>query len=139
MNVLIVDDSKFFRDMYKALLTPFGATCSEAGTGVEAIHLFEQALLQDNKFHLILMDISMPEMDGQQALETIRSVERRGGKQTATDPDSAIVIMLTAHDDPQQLKLAYAQGGCNGYIVKSEETDDALLAKLKKFNLLPAA
>lgn len=66
-KILIVDDEKFMRLTMKRLLEMGGhEVVGEAGNGIEAIHLY-------SKFQpdVVTMDITMPEMDGIEAVEKI--------------------------------------------------------------------
>lgn len=80
-NIIICDDAAFMRMMLKDIVTKGGYTVvGEAANGKEAIVAYEK-----EKPDVLLMDITMPEMDGITALKEIRK----------KDPD-AIVIMLSA-------------------------------------------
>ena len=133
MKVLIADDSSVVRTLYKRLLEPYGARFVEVSNGVDAVAAFEHAFCVEN-FDLILMDLRMPEMDGQQAIEQIRMIEQKH-----IGPLHAIkytcAIMLTTIEDPVCLIAAFKEGKCNGYILKSEDPSE-LLNRLKKFNLI---
>lgn len=64
MKILIVDDGEHNQIMLKAILMPYGE-CIIAADGLEAVELFEHSLLNGTPFDLVLMDIMMPNMDGQ--------------------------------------------------------------------------
>jgi two-component system chemotaxis response regulator CheY len=68
-NILIVDDAAFMRMMIKDILTKNGYNVAgEAENGLKAIEKFNE--LQPD---LVLMDITMPEMDGIAALKQIKA------------------------------------------------------------------
>ena len=68
-NILIVDDAAFMRMMIKDILSKNGYTvAAEAENGKVAVDKYNEA-----KPDLVLMDITMPEMDGIQAIEAIQS------------------------------------------------------------------
>ncbi|MBQ1843930.1 MAG: response regulator, partial [Lachnospiraceae bacterium] len=68
-NILICDDAAFMRMMIKDILTKNGYNVvGEAENGVKAIEMYKET-----KPDLVLMDITMPEMDGIGALKGIRS------------------------------------------------------------------
>ena len=80
-NILICDDAAFMRMMIKDILTKNGYTVvGEAENGAKAVEKYAEL-----KPDLVLMDITMPEMDGIQALKKIKEA----------DP-SATVIMCSA-------------------------------------------
>ena len=72
-SILICDDAAFMRMMIKDILTKNGYTVAgEAENGVKAIEKY-------NEVHpdLVLMDITMPEMDGIQALKKIKEADAK--------------------------------------------------------------
>ena len=102
--MLIVDDHPLTRDALHGLLESNGfEVVGEAASGAEAIALAGE-LLPD----LILLDLTMPDMDGVAALPRLR--ER---------VPSAEVVVLTASEDDGSL-LAAIRAGAAGYLLKSE-------------------
>ena len=80
-NILVCDDAAFMRMMIKDILTKNGYNVAgEAENGAKAVEKYNEL-----KPDLVLMDITMPEMDGIQALKKIK----------AGDP-GAMVIMCSA-------------------------------------------
>ena len=71
------------------------ADCSVAATGQEAFDLYQKATKTKTPFDFILLDVTMPEMDGFQVLKAIRSHEE---KAKDCEQDS-LVIMITAYRD----------------------------------------
>lgn len=102
-RVLTVDDSKVVRTMVTKALKPFNCEIVEAANGQEGVEAARRT-----KPDLILLDVTMPVMDGRQALAAIRA-------------DPAIraipVIMLTA-ESGKDLVLEIVKLGVKGYIVK---------------------
>ncbi|HJV42222.1 ATP-binding protein [Caulobacter sp.] len=76
-RVLVVDDNTANRHLVRAILTPFGATLTEATDGDEAV-----AAAETGVFDIILMDLRMPRMDGRTAAAQIRE----GGGSNARKP-----------------------------------------------------
>ena len=131
MNILIVDDELPNLKLLRDLLKSFGH-CDMAYNGREAVDLFDEGLTDGNPYDLILLDIMMPEMDGQMALIEIRHLERESGMPSAK---KVVVIMMTALNTPKDIFEAYYQGKCNGYIVKPV-TKDVLLKTLEDNKLI---
>ena len=103
-RVLIVDDHPLTRDALAALLTQQGFdVVGEAEDGAEAIAAAES--LQPD---IVLLDLTMPGMDGLTALPRIR--ERAPGSE---------VVVLTASDIEENL-LAAIRAGASGYLLKTE-------------------
>ena len=101
-RVLIVDDAAFMRMMLKNILTKAGfEVAGEAANGNEAIERYKD-LLPD----LVTMDITMPEMDGLQALKSIKTIDPK-----------AKVIMASAMGQ-QSMVIEAIQSGAVDFIVK---------------------
>lgn len=104
-NILIVDDSAYLRLKLKKILTGAGHTVAgEAGTGLGAISQYA-ALKPD----IVTMDITMPDMNGIEALQGI----------VKADP-GAKVIMVTALSQSDKVFEALKAGAIN-YITKPFE------------------
>jgi two-component system chemotaxis response regulator CheY len=111
-KVLIVDDAAFMRMMIKNILTKNGfEVVGEASNGAEAVELYKKL-----KPDLVTMDITMPEMDGIEALKKIKEI----------DPN-AKVIMVSAMGQ-QQLVIEAIQAGAKDFIVKPFQPDRLLEA-----------
>ena len=68
-RILVAEDNPFNRKMAEMMLTRSGFEVELAGTGQEAV---DKYTADPDRFHFILMDIQMPEMDGVAATRTIR-------------------------------------------------------------------
>ncbi|MFC0557753.1 response regulator [Halalkalibacter alkalisediminis] len=111
-SVLIVDDAAFMRMMIKDILTKNGfEIAGEAANGAEAVQKFKE-LNPD----LVTMDITMPEMDGIQALKEIKQVN-----------SGAKVIMCSAMGQ-QSMVIDAIQSGAKDFIVKPFQADRVLEA-----------
>ncbi len=103
-RILIVDDHPLTRDALAGLLAQNGFdVVGQAGSGEEAIAKAAE-LLPD----LVLLDLSMPEMDGLTALPRVREAA-----------PNAEVVVLTASEDEHNL-LGAVRSGAAGYLLKSE-------------------
>ena len=129
MNILIADDLLNNRKLLVDILKPYGQ-CDTVSDGQEAVEAFEEGLVDDNPYALVLLDLLMPRLNGQQALEKMRRIERE--QQVSKE---AIIIMVTAVDAPQNVLKAFYQGGCDDYLVKPINQED-LINKLKSYNLI---
>ena len=115
VRVLVVDDAAFMRMMIKDILTKNGYTVvGEAENGAKAVEKYAEL-----KPDLVLMDITMPEMDGIQALKKIKEA----------DP-SATVIMCSAMGQ-QAMVIESIQSGAKDFIVKPFQADRVLEAVRK--------
>lgn len=114
-NILICDDAAFMRMMIKDILTKNGYNVvGEAENGLKAVEKY-----QETKPDLVLMDITMPEMDGIAALKGIKQI----------DPN-AHVIMCSAMGQ-QAMVIESIQAGAKDFIVKPFQADRVLEAVKK--------
>ena len=114
-NILICDDAAFMRMMFKDILTKNGYNVAgEAENGAKAVEKYS-----DVKPDLVLMDITMPEMDGIQALKKIKEL----------DP-AASVIMCSAMGQ-QAMVIESIQSGAKDFIVKPFQADRVIEAVKK--------
>ena len=114
-NILICDDAAFMRMMIKDILTKNGYNViGEAENGAKGIEKYNEL-----KPDLVLMDITMPEMDGIQALKAIKASDA-----------SALVIMCSAMGQ-QAMVIESIQSGAKDFIVKPFQADRVLEAVKK--------
>jgi len=91
MRILLVEDSAFNRMVVKSMLTGLGIVMDEAEQGAEAL-----AMMCNNAYDLVLLDLRMPVMDGHEFTRALRKELR----------SNVPVVALTAGDDPEQELLA---------------------------------
>ncbi len=114
-KILIVDDAAFMRMMIKDILTKNGyEVAGEAENGVVAVNKYGE--LQPD---LVLMDITMPEKDGIQALKEIKAADA-----------GAKVIMCSAMGQ-QAMVIEAIQSGARDFIVKPFQADRVIEAVKK--------
>jgi two-component system chemotaxis response regulator CheY len=110
-KILIVDDAEFLRARISKMLISNGHEALQADNGLNAVSSYKNV-----RPDVVLMDITMPEMDGLAALKEIR----------AHDPN-ARVIMLTALGQ-ESVVLEAIKSGARDFIVKPFEPDRVLTA-----------
>jgi two-component system chemotaxis response regulator CheY len=114
-SILVCDDAAFMRMMIKDILIKGGyVIAGEAENGLKAIEKYKET-----KPDLVMMDITMPEMDGIQALKKIKEA----------DP-SATIIMCSAMGQ-QAMVIESIQSGAKDFIVKPFDKDRVLEAVKK--------
>ena len=114
MKCLIVEDELQSRHILKELLSSFGG-CDIAVNGQEAIDSFRLAHESKRPYDVILMNVTMPVVDGLTALREIRSLE----KGMEMPPGLMVkVVMMTAPDDPRTVIKAFKEGEANSFLVK---------------------
>jgi len=105
MNILLVDDQKFFLTLYQGLLKEsdpsYNFICAE--TGREAVSKF------NNKVDLVILDYLLPDMDGIQVLLEI----------LAKDPYMPVIIITGAGSE--SIATAALKNGAYDYVVKTDE------------------
>jgi len=112
-KVLVVDDHAFIRRGVRSILEPFPEweLCGEAENGQEAIR--KAGELQPA---VVVMDVSMPVLDGIAATESIK----RSYPQTH-------VVLLTLHNSQEVLRRGF-QAGARGFVLKSDADGELLRA-----------
>lgn len=111
-RVLIVDDAAFMRMMIKDILEKNGfEIVGEASNGIKAVELYKS-----EKPDVVTMDITMPDMDGIEAVKAIK----------AFDP-AAKVIMCSAMGQ-QSMVMDAIRAGAKDFIVKPFQADRVLEA-----------
>ena len=111
LNVLLVEDHTLVRSGIRALLesAPGLAVVGEAANGRRAVEMVGQL-----KPELVLMDVTMPELNGIDAARQIR----------VAHPDTRVLI-LSMHEDRQYV-FESLKAGANGYVLKAAAFQDLL-------------
>jgi len=112
-RVLIVDDHAFIRRGVQTILHPFPEweLCGEADNGNDAIRMAEEL-----KPEVIIMDLSMPGLNGIEATRAIRK----------TQPGMKIVL-LTLHESAELVHSAF-RAGARGYLLKTDAEQELVRA-----------
>ena len=112
-KILVVDDQLEHRQMIRGILEPLGFCLDEAGSGAKCL-----SKIEENPPDLILLDLSMPEMDG---FETAVCLRQNGY--------SSPIVVLTSNAYPSD-RVNAINAGCNDFLAKPLQVLD-LLYKLK--------
>jgi two-component system, NarL family, response regulator NreC len=112
-RVLIVDDHAFIRRGVQTILHPYPEWefCGEAENGKDAIRLADEL-----KPEIIIMDVSMPGLNGIEATRAIRKLQ----------PEVKIVL-LTLHESAELLRSAF-RAGARGYLLKTDAEQELVKA-----------
>jgi len=112
-RIIVVDDHTIIRQGIAGLLNSIEGfeVIAEAGTGAAAVRLVLKL-----KPELVIMDMSLPDMDG---LEVVRQMKEKDFM--------GEVVFLTMHNDPGLCEAA-ARLGVKGYLLKDDAMDDLLYA-----------
>ncbi len=111
LRVLVAEDNDFNAELIEQLLVRRGHTVSLAQNGREAL-----TLLADSPFDMLILDIHMPELDGFEVVEAIRSRERNTGEHLP-------VIALTARSRSEDRDKCLA-AGMDEFLTKPFRADD---------------
>jgi DNA-binding NarL/FixJ family response regulator len=113
LRILVADDHDLMRRGVKALLQSHAGweVCGEAHTGREAV-----AKAEELKPDVVILDISMPDLNGVDAAKRIRK----------GSPDTEVLILSVHYSD--QLIRDILEAGVRGYIVKSDSDRDLVIA-----------
>jgi two-component system chemotaxis response regulator CheY len=113
-KILVVDDAEFLRVRITKMLVGEGYEVNEAENGAKALELYQQI-----KPDVVLMDITMPEMDGLTALKSIKAID-----------SNARIIMLTALGQ-ESVVMEAVKAGAKDFVVKPYDSDRVLSAIAK--------
>lgn len=131
MKCLIAEDHLLSRRILKELLTS-QFDCDVAVNGQEAIDSFRLAHEAKRPYDVVFLDIMMPEVDGLEALQCIRAMER----QMDIPHNLAVkVVMTTALDDPHTVIKSFNECQADAYIVKPLSRHK-LVKELKELKLI---
>ena len=122
-NVLIVDDFPDTLALYEAVLTEDGHRVRVASSGIEALRKVD-----DLEPELVLLDVSMPGLDGVEVLKRLRT--RRGG-------GPAVIMLTAARREPHAIEAGLKEGA-DAYLTKpidSRELVARVRAALETFRL----
>ncbi|TVR64696.1 MAG: response regulator [Gemmatimonadales bacterium] len=111
-RAMVVDDDRISRMVLSALLERAGFQVSEADGGRKAV----DAVRTDPPFHVVFMDITMPEVDGVDAIREIRALE------VAEDRPRTPVVACTGNALSEQVKV-YLSEGFDAHLAKPVTPD----------------
>jgi len=114
-RLLVVDDHQIVRAGLKSLLSDYKefTVAGEAGSGVDAVKMVREA-----NWDVVLLDISMPDMNGIEALTQIKRMK----------PELPVLI-LTMHPE-DQYAINMLRAGASGYLCK-HSTPEALISAIR--------
>lgn len=113
ISILVAEDNTLFREALRLLLgeREHITVIGEAGDGLTAVELTKEL-----KPDLVLMDLSLPEYSGVQAIRKIKN-----------DDAKTKVLVLTVHGEDENLFSAFS-AGADGYILKDASSHEFFLA-----------
>lgn len=132
MKILVVDDDEATRYLLGKILAPHGEV-HMAVDGVEAVSAFSKALMENAAYDVVLMDIMMPRMDGQETVRRLRELEASAGVPASRE---CKVVMVTALGDVKNVFKAYYKGGAYTYLTKPIDAT-VLLQMLRDLGMKP--
>jgi PAS domain S-box-containing protein len=108
LPVLVVDDNQTNRTIIGKIVTGFGCDVMQASSGTQALTLLRANYIKGKPTRLVLLDMQMPDMDGEQVLKEIK---------TDSDLRKTPVVILTSmghRGDAARLEAI----GCSAYLLK---------------------
>ncbi len=115
-EILAVDDNRINLKVFEGVLKPYGARLDKAESGPQAIEL-----IREKKYDIVFLDHMMPGMDGEEALQIIRTMD---------NAQQCSVVALTANA-LEGMREKYMAMGFDDYLAKPIEAEelDKVLAK----------
>ena len=116
-NISIIEDDQLISQMYRMEFETEGYDVNVASTGMDGIKM-----VQETKPDLILLDLTLPDIEGSAVLDGIRRLD--------TAAATPVVVLTNLDDDsaPKQL----AKWDIDDYIVKANSTPRQVVAKIKE-------
>ena len=121
LNILLVEDNELNMEIVEFITQNAGAVVTKAWNGREALEIFKKSA--EGCFDAILMDVMMPEMDGYEATERIRRLNRK-------DARTIPIIAMTANAFTED-KIRSKAAGMNEHSAKPLNTELVLQAVAK--------
>jgi len=120
-NILLVEDDPFLIDMYTTKL-------KEAGFHVESATDGEKGLkkLSEKSFDLLLLDIVLPQVDGWEVLEKIKSL-----RSSTKHLESLIIIILSNLGQKEEVEKGIKMGA-DKYLIKAHYTPSEVVTEVEK-------
>jgi PAS domain S-box-containing protein len=126
-RLLIVDDSKASGDILCRMLQTIGMQPRAAQTSLEAMEILETAERSAEPYNMVLVDASMPEIDGFTLVRHLRDKH----------PSDPVVVMILSAVDRQAQLATCRELGVRGYVTKPTKPTDLVAALLKSSGLVP--
>lgn len=128
MRVLLAEDHLINQKIAILHLKNAGCEIDVAENGIEAVELFKK-----NTYDLVLMDIEMPELDGNEATILIRKFEKNASASNSTQPETqdstrktrTPIVAITAHEEKEFLDKCIESG-----------MDDLIIKPIKQENII---
>ncbi len=130
VKCLLVDDDELARELVAHYLEGI-AECDMAVNGVEAVDKFRSAFEGGTPYDLIILDIVMPEMDGNTAAKEIRLIEKEWG---VSINDGVNIMVLSSLNTPNDVIQAYVSARSAAHLVKPVQPGK-LLSTLSKLGI----
>lgn len=108
IHILLAEDNELSREIAVSLLEVTGACVETAENGKEALEMFRTS--QPGYYQIIFMDIQMPVMNGYEAVEAIRRLER-------ADASEVVIVAMTANAFAEDV-IKSLQAGMNEHLAK---------------------
>ena len=122
MNILLVEDNALNLEITEYLLKHEGCTVRTAINGLDAVRAFEQS--KPFYFDTILMDVMMPIMDGYEATQTIRAMDR-------PDAEKVQIVAMTANAFAEDVAKCKAVG-MNAHLPKPFKADQLIASIIER-------
>lgn len=130
MKILIADDDSGNSRILHSLLSEYGE-CNCVVNGQAAVFAFKKALSSGTPYALVMMDIMMPMLDGNEAVKEIRRAEK---EMDVKKVNEVPIVMVTSLAEQKDVMKAMGSGA-SWYMIKPISKDN-LLDVMKKYKLV---
>jgi two-component system chemotaxis response regulator CheY len=131
LRILIMEDDPVSGLLVQRYLDAVG-DCTLVADGKKAIEVFERTIETENSYHLLVLDIMVPEIHGKDVLKKIRDLEIERG---ISERKRSRVIMMTALGDSGNVIESF-RSKCDAYLIKPIDRK-VLLNEIVNLGLIP--
>lgn len=133
-KTLIVDDDEYNRRVLLSFMERYSTDISLVGGGKDAIDFFSDAMEEGAPYKVVLLDIMMPDINGQTVLRKLRGIEEE--HQVHTEQEAKIIMISAVDEVKRHTDRALLRGGMNTAFLSKPLNVQMLVEKLMIYGII---